>query len=188
MSRRQRPVRHEAPLLLALANAGRPRRDPKPGNIPRPFATRNIAAEFLRSLGVTAPVGDQDLPDLERLAQEVSDVATALVHHQAPPVPAVTNQLAAQCCGHRTLMFADGQPRTDIVWHAPGAASELARRVIDELAHVDPARLRECARPACSLLFYDTTRSNTQRWHAEDPCGWLERQARHRARLTDPHG
>ncbi|WP_414710672.1 CGNR zinc finger domain-containing protein [Pseudonocardia sp.] len=37
-------------------------------------------------------------------------------------------------------------------------------------------RLRRCARTACDLLFYDTTRSRTRRWHVEDPCGWRECQ------------
>jgi hypothetical protein len=38
------------------------------------------------------------------------------------------------------------------------------------------------ARPECTLAFYDATRSATQRWHAERPCGLRERQRRHRAK------
>jgi len=58
----------------------------------------------------------------------------------------------------------------------------LARHIIDELDALEPDRLRRCARPECDLLFYDTTRSCTRRWHAEDPCGWRERQRVHRQR------
>jgi predicted RNA-binding Zn ribbon-like protein len=63
-----------------------------------------------------------------------------------------------------------------LVWDDASATAHLARNVIDELASLDPARLRKCARSACDLLFYDTSRSRTRRWHAEDPCGWRERQ------------
>jgi predicted RNA-binding Zn ribbon-like protein len=58
--------------------------------------------------------------------------------------------------------------------------SGLARRLIEELAALEPNRLRRCARTACDLLFYDTTRSRTRRWHAEDPCGWRQRQQHRR--------
>ncbi|HYB26212.1 MAG TPA: CGNR zinc finger domain-containing protein [Solirubrobacteraceae bacterium] len=40
----------------------------------------------------------------------------------------------------------------------------------------------ECERPECRLLFYGTTRSATQRWHAESPCGVRERQWRYRTK------
>jgi predicted RNA-binding Zn ribbon-like protein len=57
---------------------------------------------------------------------------------------------------------------------------ELACRIVAELGRLEPARLRHCAREACDLLFYDTTRSRTQRWHSESPCGLRERQDRWR--------
>jgi predicted RNA-binding Zn ribbon-like protein len=63
-------------------------------------------------------------------------------------------------------------------------AAALARRLIEELNALEPDRLRRCARPECDLLFYDTTRSRTRRWHAEDPCGWRERQRVHRLRTS----
>jgi predicted RNA-binding Zn ribbon-like protein len=52
-----------------------------------------------------------------------------------------------------------------------------------QLHKQEPSRLRRCARPECRLVFYDdATRSATQRWHAERPCGLRERQRRHRAK------
>jgi predicted RNA-binding Zn ribbon-like protein len=47
---------------------------------------------------------------------------------------------------------------------------------------IDLSRLRQCQRKECDLLFFDTTRSRSQRWHAESPCGWLERQHRREGR------
>ena len=35
---------------------------------------------------------------------------------------------------------------------------------------------------AVAIRTYDTTRSATQRWHAERPCGLRERQRRYRTR------
>jgi predicted RNA-binding Zn ribbon-like protein len=76
--------------------------------------------------------------------------------------------------------------RTELDWSEPTLAATLARRVVLELAEIDVARLKRCERPACNLVFYDTTRSGTQRWHAESPCGNRERQRRYReASRTD---
>jgi len=58
----------------------------------------------------------------------------------------------------------------------------LAARVAAELGVADLSRIKECARSECRLVFYDDTRSRTQRWHADAPCGRLERQRRHRTR------
>src|SRR6266545_4823641 len=64
-------------------------------------------------------------------------------------------------------------------------AADSTARV--ELNALEPDRLRRCARPECDLIFYDTTRSHTRRWHAEDPCGWRERQRVHRTRTLVPN-
>ena len=76
--------------------------------------------------------------------------------------------------------------RQELLWE-DGSSAALARRLITELASLDSTRLRKCARPQCTLLFYDTTRSRTRRWHAEDPCGWRERDHARRATLTTPY-
>ena len=71
--------------------------------------------------------------------------------------------------------------RAPLEWSEPTPAATLARRVALELGEIDVARLKRCERPACDLVFYDTTRSATRRWHAESPCGNRERQRRYRA-------
>lgn len=71
--------------------------------------------------------------------------------------------------------------RARLDWNEPTPAATLARTVALELGEIDLARLKRCERPACNLVFYDTTRSSTQRWHAESPCGNRERQRRYRA-------
>jgi predicted RNA-binding Zn ribbon-like protein len=77
-----------------------------------------------------------------------------------------------------------GEQRTlhaRLEWSEPTPAATLARRVAVELGEIDVTRLKRCERPACDLVFYDTTRSGTRRWHAESPCGGRERQRRYRA-------
>jgi predicted RNA-binding Zn ribbon-like protein len=71
--------------------------------------------------------------------------------------------------------------RARLEWSEPTATATLARRVALELAEIDIPRLKRCERPECDLVVYDTTRSGTQRWHAESPCGNRERQRRYRA-------
>jgi predicted RNA-binding Zn ribbon-like protein len=71
--------------------------------------------------------------------------------------------------------------RARLKWSEPTPAATLARRLALELAEIDVARLKRCERAACNLVFYDTTRSGTRRWHAESPCGNRERQQRYRA-------
>jgi predicted RNA-binding Zn ribbon-like protein len=55
---------------------------------------------------------------------------------------------------------------------------ELARLAIDACG-LDPDRVRRCANPECVLLFYDTTRSGTRRWHDMASCGNRAKAAAH---------
>jgi predicted RNA-binding Zn ribbon-like protein len=52
---------------------------------------------------------------------------------------------------------------SDAAWRDPDPVAGLARRVIEELARTDPSRFRQCQRKECDLLFFDTTRSRSQR-------------------------
>jgi hypothetical protein len=182
MPRNAAPLR-PAPTLVALANARRPRRAKRAraGRTEDPFVSAAQATELLTPLGVRTSVTEPDLEALSRLAAEASSIASALAGGGTPPSPGVINAMAARATGQVRLERADAGFSAAVEWSCPDVGVEVARRLVDELSTLDPTRLRECARPECTLLFYDITRSNTQRWHAEDPCGWHERQARHRA-------
>lgn len=169
--------------LVTLANARRARRDrySRQGRSEDPLAGADGASRLVEPLGLSTQVTERDLPALSVLADEVSAIASALAAGRPAPEPTALNKLAAHAVGHPRLEpSSDGELRAAIAWSYPSAPAELAHRVIEDLGHLDPARLRECGRAECSLVFYDTTRPGTQRWHAEDPCGWLERQRRHR--------
>lgn len=168
--------------LVALANLQRRRRG---DTAPRaPFADPGQARRTLAEDGVaTSGLTQGDLPALTRLADAISELADGLALRRPPAsrAVAVVNELAAGCTGTAQLIIGGLAVQSALGWHDPDPVAGLARRVISEFDGIDLSRLRQCQRKECDLLFFDTTRSRSQRWHAESPCGWLERQHRRRA-------
>ena len=169
-------------MFVAPANAGRPRR---PVGSHRavaedPFERAESATRMLKtSLGRAVEAGELD--GLRRLAREAARIAAGVVDVTTPSLRGL-NRLAAECAGRAQLRPTPaGGLEAVVLWEAGRAAAVLARRIIEELGGIEPSRLRRCARPECGLIFYDATRSGTQRWHSEVPCGWRERQRRRRA-------
>ncbi len=162
--------------LITLANLGLPRR-PAGARTRVTEAALPDAATASRQLGalIAGPVTEADLPGLRSLQRAAGQAVDALLAGEVPDCAAV-NALASGSTGHAELAVSGGELRERIVWDDGTAAAELARGLVGELAALDPSRLRRCARRECNLAFYDTTRSRTRRWHAEDPCGWRERQ------------
>jgi predicted RNA-binding Zn ribbon-like protein len=142
-------------------------------------ACRALADEGLSIVGLT----QEDLPTLEGLADAVSELADGLAPGRGPTRHAVEviNELAAGGTETTLLSVSGDAVQSHLVWRDPDPVAGLARRIIQELGGLDPGRLRQCRRKECDLLFFDPTGSRTQRWHAENPCGWLERQHRRRA-------
>jgi predicted RNA-binding Zn ribbon-like protein len=168
--------------LILLANLGRPRR---PRDAPAPSSEPALpdpitAGQQLAPL-ISRPVTEADLPALRRVHQAATEAAESILSGEPLDCTAIT-ALARGSTAHVELIATDGGLRRDLVWSDGSLSSGLARRLVEELAALEPSRLRRCARPACDLLFYDTTRSRTRRWHAEDPCGWRERQHQRRTR------
>jgi predicted RNA-binding Zn ribbon-like protein len=171
-------------VLLLLANLGRPRR---PSGVAAPHAEpilpdATVASAQLAEV-VDQPVAAADLADLRRLQQAAVHTAEAILAGAALDCAEI-NALAAGSYARIELIVTTRVPRRQLIWTDTSLAAALARRVIDELTALAPDRLRRCARPECDLLFYDTTRSRTRRWHAEDPCGWRERQRVHRQKTS----
>jgi predicted RNA-binding Zn ribbon-like protein len=166
-------------VLLALGNAGvavRPSRRREPCRINQ----LRDAATASRLLGVE--VSADDLPALRRIQLEAEALCAQIAEGAAAPIPAEINRQAARAPGcYQLERDASGQLIARLRWRDTSGAARVARSLAHELAELEPRRLRRCQRPECDLFFYDTTRSNTQRWHSEDPCGWRERQRRRRA-------
>jgi predicted RNA-binding Zn ribbon-like protein len=166
-------------LVVTLANltvARRPGRGPTVH--PDPLVTTDAAAG---ALGV-ARVAEPDLVALVELHRVVVDLVDRLLDDRdAEPPAARLTALARPSRARAELeLTEDGDLIERLEWTDSTLTAGLARRVILELGAMDVGRLRRCGRPECDLVFYDTTRSNTRRWHAESPCGQRERQRRHR--------
>jgi predicted RNA-binding Zn ribbon-like protein len=168
--------------LVVLANLGHPRK-PSRAQEQRVAPAMPDALTARRQLDglVSLPVGDGDLPGLRRLRDIAEAIAGAMLRGDQPDLAAL-NDLARASAARVELAIRDGSVQRQLVWTDPSPVAQLARRIVDEVAALDPTRLRRCAREECGLVFYDSTRSRTQRWHAEDPCGWRERQSARRAR------
>ena len=162
-------------LFVQLANLHRPRR--------AGYEADDGDRQVLETLSETAGRGGGDAaPEVDRLATVVSNLADAIVAQHVPLPVGKLNALAHAATSFPRLVadptrlalkLERRESPTD-----PIAA--LAARVVTELVAADLTRIKECARDGCTLVFYDDTRSRTRRWHAEAPCGRLERQRRHR--------
>jgi predicted RNA-binding Zn ribbon-like protein len=165
--------------LLTVANltvARKPGRGPAihPDPLARPATARQALS--LPSLR-TAELGA-----LRELHATVVELVDGLLHGRSIARPAARLTKLAQP-STATVRLGVSENRTvqaRLEWKEPTATAALARRVAQELGEIDVARLKVCGLPACNLVFYDTTRSGTRRWHAEFPCGNRERQRRYR--------
>jgi len=177
------PQRQPVPALIALSNATRPRRPVgvRTAITVDPFGSHPDAVALLEPLGLKPRLDTDEVDDLRALAAETRAITEAFISNRRPPSIDTLNRFARQASATQTLRIdPDGTLTADIRWQAATAVAELASRIVAELGRLDPTRLRHCAREPCDLLFYDTTRSRTQRWHSESPCGLRERQDRWR--------
>jgi len=60
-------------------------------------------------------------------------------------------------------------------------AEDFARFVCD----FEPARLKRCANPACTMVFYDRGKNNMRRWCTMSICGNRDKVARYRSRQAE---
>ncbi|MBO0686961.1 MAG: CGNR zinc finger domain-containing protein [Candidatus Dormibacteraeota bacterium] len=86
------------------------------------------------------------------------------------------------------LETAGGRPQLAEVALRPGwrwALAEVAASGARLLAGGDPDRLRVCANPDCSWMFYDDSRAGSRRWCEAGICGSLIKVRLHRARRRE---
>jgi predicted RNA-binding Zn ribbon-like protein len=113
--------------------------------------------------------------------EAVLSVVDALIDERQPPLQALNALAAKEPAIHTLTLGADGQLHVTSRPQRPSITGALLLAVMRDLSELEPSRLRRCARSECRLVFYDTSRSATQRWHAERPCGIRARRQRHRA-------
>ncbi|MDQ6776118.1 MAG: CGNR zinc finger domain-containing protein [Actinomycetota bacterium] len=165
--------------LVRLANLTVARKpDRGPTIHPDPLAGPATAAQALELGRVTS----SELGALRELHETIVELVDGLLSARPVARPAARlTSLAQPSIATARLEVTENQIlRAHLRWSEPTPAATLARGVALELAELDVSRLKRCERPACNLIFYDATRSGTQRWHAESPCGNRERQRRYR--------
>lgn len=166
--------------LVRLANLTVPRKpDRGPTIYPDPLASPATAAQ---ALGLPR-LDTSQLGTLRELHKTTVELVDGLLSGRSVTRPAARlTRLAQPSVATVRLDVGERQTlRARLEWSEPTPTAALARRVALELGEIDVKRLKRCERPACDLVFYDTTRSGTRRWHAESPCGNRERQRRYRA-------
>jgi predicted RNA-binding Zn ribbon-like protein len=172
---------NDAELIVALANARSPRRPTGA----RARVEHDMLGDAARASELLSPflgraVTRPELPALRDLHSAVVAVVDALIDGSPAPVAGLNRLAARHAVGRGLEQHSDGTLTATVALARRSAAAILTHRVIDELDGLHVPRLRRCGRPECRLVFYDRTRSGTQRWHNERPCGLRERQRRHR--------
>lgn len=176
-----RPIGSVPSLTLAIANSARPRR-PARARMPMvddPFRDGPTLVRFARNWRqVGSPtVGKNELLRLVRWRDALSVFLTAFVAGKpSANALAILNGEIERATLTRRL---SAKLKVEAV-AGDGLVERLVAICISEIARCDPGRIKRCMRPECSLLFYDTTRNLSARFHAETPCGWRAREARRR--------
>lgn len=173
----------DAALVVALATAQAARRPTHARTAAAHDALRDAAsASRLLEPFLGEPVAEQELEAVRALQRSVVEIVDALIDGSQPPLENLNGLAARTPAIYALERDPDGTPRATLRPQRASAAATLLFAAIRELSELEPSRLRCCGRPECGLVFYDVSRSATQRWHAERPCGLRERQRRHRAK------
>jgi len=170
--------------VLALVNAGKGRRPSRQveTTFSDLFADLETVANQFRQGSRSGPVRESDLESLREVQTALLSVLALWERrdHQFRAALEILNRFAARCHWTRVLK----EEGTLAEEPAGSLAALVAARCVIELSQCDPARLKTCGRPPCELVFYDTTRNRSAKWHAEDPCGWRARAARAHSNKT----
>jgi predicted RNA-binding Zn ribbon-like protein len=161
-----------------------------------PFRSGRLCLDFVSTLGSRGQLDLErfrDPADLERWVIQAGlgkpgqldnrDLAAALTLREAI-YPLVTNRrsrrpqaIAAVNCAAAATPLAPRLDKTGevLTWAPIGGVNQvlstIARDAIDLLASPMRTRVRECARPDCTIVFLDTSRPGTRRWCSMEACG-----------------
>lgn len=151
------------------------------------IATPDAASAWLAAAEIAASAHSLAMSDELAALRETLRPAFDLVRAGEPLPAAMTaavNALLAQVAVRLHLDMVDGRPilRTRLDWGAAGPLGVVAEDFARFVCEAEPERLRHCANPDCSLVFYDQGKNNTRRWCSMSVCGNRDKVARYRAR------
>lgn len=124
--------------------------------------------------------------DVQKLREELRTAVDLFNVGIKPPVALteLINGLLADCNIKLALEWDEKGCRL-IERFEPGNAGPSGKVAADFARFVceaEPQRLRHCSNPACTMVFYDTSKNNTRRWCTMSICGNRDKVARFRAR------
>jgi predicted RNA-binding Zn ribbon-like protein len=143
-----------------------------------------IAAQLVR---VRPKVMPDELTSARRLREATYRLVMATMKRQLPNPNdiALINRWSRIPQPVPTLKLEDGLLHLQETTPQPtrAALSVIARDAILLLASKSILRVKECARPDCTLLFVDASRSGRRRWCSMDACGNRAKTVDYRKRL-----
>lgn len=179
------PIGSAPTLVLALANTGKRYRPSRQviATSSDPFTDLEATQDLLRSWEISGQVRETDLEQLQEVQKALQSFISGCERHdhQFRNALEALNQFAAQCHWIHQL----SETGTLVEKLSGPIAAMVAARCVTELSKLDLTRLKTCCWPSCELVFYDTTRNRSAKWHAENPCGWRARAARNRSNERD---
>jgi len=180
------PIGSTPTLVLALANTGKRYRPSRQAvaTSSDPFTDLQATQDLLRSWEISGEVRETDLQQLQEIRKALQSFIRGCErqdHQQSSLALEILNQFSAGCHWVHQL----SETGTLIEKLSGPLAARVAARCATELSKVDLTRLKTCCWPPCELVFYDTTRNRSAKWHAENPCGWRARAARNRLNERD---
>lgn len=135
-----------------------------------------------------ATLAAADRTGLLEAARSLREVVRTLVVRRkqgAALEPAVLNDLLARAASHLELVEEGGEIRLlrrRSLWTPADLLAPVAEAAAELLATEDFHLIRKCEDPACSLWFYDRTKSHRRRWCSMAACGNRNKVAAFRQR------
>ncbi|MFJ9543836.1 CGNR zinc finger domain-containing protein [Streptomyces sp. NPDC101225] len=167
-----------ARALVALLNS-RPHATPVlPDRLDDPRTAQSVLAAF-GAAEADGEVSSELLDRIRALRTELMAVVEASDEGEAARMwDAVTARVAGATYQQ---VFSDTAVRLRQVTGDP-LIGRIASAVADLVGSGAWTRVRVCANEQCGAVFYDVTRSRTQRWHSYEVCGNRSNVAAYRAR------
>ncbi|HEY1742137.1 MAG TPA: ABATE domain-containing protein [Granulicella sp.] len=138
-------------------------------------------------VAVRPKVMPDELTSARRLREVIYRLVMATMKHQLPNPNdiALINRWSHIPEPVLTLKLEDGllHLQEETLQPTKAALSVIARDAICLLGSKSILRVKECARPDCTLLFVDASRSGRRRWCSMDACGNRSKTVQYRRRL-----
>ncbi len=166
---------------LDFVNTARGRTTPAPDLLPDPAAYHR----WTKAQKLVSDVDVIAFTDILAFRRQLTALAEALAADRQAPAPAVAaiNAVLAPETGHERLMRVGGVWQLRFAPDRPAAAlAVVARSAAATLS--EPSQLvRQCASDPCSLVFIDSSATQSRRWCSPTECGGRGRIERRRGLL-----